>query len=483
MTVRFNDQLLLWAISVLQPASAGDALRFLNLVFPSLVGLPQVKDVRSTVDRWVEGEQVVRVHARSRLYSLTAKGNHLMPVPLRRARDKARLFLLKDARLDKVWLSGDAPERLAGDSPAESGSSGIQEARPISAAAASRSARSTGRAYWPRVAKQLQVGSDWRSPDTFFDLFSFPDSRLVHRASDRPAEGGDLSVTDLALAIGISPRLVTSFIHKPENHYRVFSIGKRGGGERTISSPRLFLKVVQYWLVDYVLYRLPQHPSTHAYQTGRSIITNASQHVNQAYVGNVDIKDFFPSIRSAVIAQLLTEHGIGSRLSDVVSRLTSLHGGLPQGAPTSPLLSNAVLFHVDELMAAYCAKRDATYTRYADDITISASSRAMVSDAFAVLRLHLGKTGLQLNEAKTRIASRSGQQKVTGVVVNDKVQPPREFRRRVRAIFHRSLIDPTAARERLSELRGYVGYLKSFPSLRDSKRLRAYADAIARLEQ
>lgn len=483
MTVRFNDQLLLWALSVLQPASAGDALRFLHLVFPGMVGLPQVKDVRGTVDRWAEGGQLVRVHARSRLYSLSAKGNHLMPVPLRRARDKARLFLMKEARLDRVSVSGDAPERLAGDSPAASGSSGTQEARPISAAAASRYARSTGRAYWPRVAKQLQVGSDWRSPDTFYDLFSFPDSRLVHRASDRPAENDDLSVTDLGLAIGISPRLLTSFIHKPENHYRVFSIGKRGGGERTISSPRLFLKVVQYWLVDYMLYRLPQHPSTHAYQTGRSIITNASQHVGQAYVGNVDIKDFFPSIRPAAIAKLLTERGCGPRLSDFVSRVTSLHGGLPQGAPTSPLLSNAVLFHVDEFMAAYCEERHATYTRYADDITISAGTRATVLDAFAVLRLQLGDTGLQLNKAKTRIASRGGQQRVTGVVVNDKVQPPREFRRRVRAIFHRSLIDPASGRERLPELRGYVGYLKSFASLRDSKHLHAYADAIARLEQ
>jgi retron-type reverse transcriptase len=262
----------------------------------------------------------------------------------------------------------------------------------------------------------------------------------------------------------------------------VFTIGKRGGGERTISSPRLFLKVVQHWLVDYVLYCLPQHPSTHAYRAGRSIVTNASQHVGQAYVGNVDIKDFFPSVRPAAIARLLTDSGLGPRLSDLVSRLTTLHGGLPQGAPTSPLLSNAFLFPIDELMVKYCAETGAIYTRYADDITISASSRPTVADAFEVLRIRLGAIGLQLNEAKTRIASRSGQQRVTGVVVNDKAQLPREFRRRVRAIFHQSLLDPAGARERLSELRGYVGYLKSFPSLRDSKHLQAYADAIAKLE-
>ena len=198
MTVRFNDQLVLWAIGVLQPATVDEALRFMSMVFKDLGPLPEVQDVQPTVDRWVEGGQLIRVHARPKLYSVTAKGNHLMSVRLRRSRDKARIFLLKEARLTKVQSSGDALKRLAGDSPAETVSSSTQEARPIDPVVVTLrdapAALNAVRAYWPRVFKQLQVGSDRRSPDTFFDLYSFPSAEVIHSVSDRPSkEGGSKS--------------------------------------------------------------------------------------------------------------------------------------------------------------------------------------------------------------------------------------------------------------------------------------------------
>lgn len=480
MTIRFNDHLLLWGIAVLQPASAADVLRFIKMMFPDAGKLPGVKDVRPTIDRWVEGGQLSRVHGKSRLYSVTAKGNHLMPVTLRRARDKARLFLLKEAHLAKVKASGEAPKRLAGDSPAETGSSNTQGARSISTAASPRDARLSVRAYWPRVVKQLQVGSEWRSPDIILDLFSFPSVETLYAASDRPAEAGDLSVTDLGLAIGISPRLLTSFMHRSDNHYREFTIGKRGGGERTISSPRLFLKTVQYWLLDYLLYQLPQHPSCHAYRRGASIVTNAEVHVRKRYVANVDVRDFFPSIRWEAVARVLLPHGFGPKLAMAVARLTSLRDGLPQGAPTSPALSNVYMFDVDEFMSQYCTSKDIDYTRYADDITFSAQDRKAILHAIGELRKRLWEKGLELNNKKTRIASSSGQQKVVGVVVNRKAQPPRKYRRRIRAMLHQAPIslsditDPVARNDRLAELRGHVSYLSAFPSLKGSPDLERY---------
>lgn len=475
MTVRFNDRLLLWSFAVLQPASPGDVLRFVRMIFPEVGEVPAVKDVQPTVDRWVEEGYVVRVYGRSKLYSLTAKGNHLMPIALRRTRDRARVFLLKDARAAKVSMSGDALERLAGVSPAVNGSSGIQEdTRPISPAAAPREARSNVRAYWPRVVKQLQVGSSGPSPDIFFDLYSFPSLRSVHVASDNPAGKGDLSITDLGLAIGVSPRLLTSFIHKPTNHYREFKIGKRGGGERRISAPRLFLKTIQYWLLDYILWRLPQHPCSHAYRVGRSIVTNAQMHVGKKYVANVDIKDFFPSIQSEAIARILQTHGCGPKLASAVARLTSLGNGLPQGAPTSPVLSNVYLIDVDASISRYCEMRKMVYTRYADDIAISGDQKESILAAIDELREHLAEKCLVLNEKKTRIASRGGQQKVTGVVVNEKAQPPRAYRRRVRAMVHQARLNPSLGLQHVAELCGHVNYLNSFPVLKDSPEMASY---------
>jgi retron-type reverse transcriptase len=204
-------------------------------------------------------------------------------------------------------------------------------------------------------------------------------------------------------------------------------------------------------------------------------------HVGKAYVANVDIKDFFPSIRASSIAQLLQANGFGPTLSVAIARLTSLNDGLPQGAPTSPALSNAYLFRLDDFVDRYCENRGAVYTRYADDITISAASRAVIVAAIDELRLHLVGFNLRLNEHKSRIASRAGQQKVTGVVVNEKAQPPREYRRLVRAMFHRAELEPHAGRQCLQELRGHVGYLRSFPTLKGDSSIKRYMDILARL--
>ena len=464
-------------MAVVQPASLGEVLRFVKSIFPDIDDLPHVKDVMPTIQRWVEGGQIFQVDGKSRLYSLGVKGNHLLSVRQRRLRDKTRLFLLGAARDARLEMSGEVPKRLAGASPAVTGSSGIQGARLISSAAAPRD----GRAYWPRVFKQLQVGSDWHSPDIFLALYSYPSPDAIHRASDRPAQGNDLSITDIGIAVGVSPRLLTSFIHKPDGHYREFMIGKRGGGERLISSPRRFLKIIQYWILDYLLTPLPVHPNCHAYRRGASILTNARGHVGKRYVANVDIKDFFPSIRPEFIAQFLRELGFGAQLAAAVSRLVTLKGGLPQGAPTSPIISNLFLADLDAAMADACDTRNLTYSRYADDITISGDSRDALLDILRVLRGKLRTKELLLNEKKTRIASQSGQQKVTGVVVNMKAQPPRQLRRKVRAMFHNAEINPKRAMKRVAELRGYVNYFNSFPVLSESRDIRRYRAILAKV--
>jgi retron-type reverse transcriptase len=361
-------------------------------------------------------------------------------------------------------------------------------ARPISAAdgpvtRVAPSALNVGRTYWPRCVKQLiKVGSGWPSPDTFLHLYSFPSVASLKLVSDRAAEGdGDLSLTDLGLAIGISPGLLTSCIHGPKGHYRHFTIQKRGGGDRLISAPRIFLKTVQYWLLDYFLDRLPLHPCSHAYQVGKSIVTNASVHVGKKYVANVDIKDFFPSIRPDLVAAMLEQHGIGPQLAATIARLSSLENGLPQGAPTSPRLSNAYMFDVDGMMRSYCEPLRMTYTRYADDITFSGDNRRNILGAIERLESQLRKKGLRLNQEKTRIASVASQQKVTGVVVNAKAQPSRVFLRRVRAMLHKAEVDPATAIPKLAELRGYVSYLNAFPALQDSAAMRRYRTVLADL--
>lgn len=485
MTIRFNEELFLWSLATLQPASISDVLMFITSIFPDVQPLPQVKDLEPVINDWREQRYIVRVHGKSRLFSVTSSGNERISIPLRKYRDQVRLFLLKSARDASLKESVGAQKGLAGASPAVNVSSDIQEgARPKDSAAVPRRPRTICRVFWPRVVRQpnFLVGSEKRSPDAFLEYYSFPTLASIHQASANSAIDADLSITDLGVALGISPRLLTSFVHKPSKHYRQFEIGKRGGGSRLISSPKAFLKVVQYWLLDYFLWRLPAHDSCHSYRKERSILTNALPHVGQPYVANIDIEDFFGSIKTDMVKEMLRKLEFGRQLSAAISRLVTLSDGLPQGAPTSPTLSNAYLFYFDEEMTIYSDKSALIYTRYADDITISGTCRDSVINAIKYAEERLRGLGLRLNNKKSRIASRGGQQRVTGVVVNVKAQPPRTLQRQVRAMFHQVAHHPEQFEGRKSELQGYLSYLHSYPELAESSALKKYKEILERLK-
>ncbi len=485
MTIRFNEDLLLWSLATLQPATIGDALLFIGAMFSDVQPLPQVKELEPTIDAWRDQGDIIRVHGKSRLYSVTSSGNERLSFPLRRYRDRVRLFLLKSARDASLIVSGEAREGLAGASLAVDGSSSTQEGtRPKDSAAVPRRPRNIGRIFWPRIVKQpnFKVGSKLRSPDTFFEYYSFPTLAAIHQASRNPAEQSDLSITDLGIALGVSPRLLTSFTHKPSRHYRQFEIGKRGGGKRLISSPKAFLKVVQYYLLDYFFWRLPVHESCHSYRKERSIHTNATPHVARTYVSNIDIENFFGSIDANMVRVVLHRHGFGRKFAHAISRLVTLTNGLPQGAPTSPIISNCFLFDFDDAMTKFSAANGLVYTRYADDITLSGDERGPVIKAIKFAEHLLLQTGLRLNEEKTRIASRGGQQKVTGIVVNAKAQPPRKLRRQIRAMFHQAERHPDQFKDRIAVLRGYLSYLRSFPVLEEAEDLKRYAQVIKKLK-
>ena len=474
MAVKFNKDLFLWSLGVLQPASAVETMAFISNIYPNIPSssLPSIKDVEYNLKQWTKDGVVMLVRESAPyLYSLTYKGSMRLSVKIRRNRDKTRLFLLKKARSYILRISGEEVQELAGVSPAEDDSSILQDARPIPLTVAR-----AGQRYWPRVSKQLKLtaGPDITSPDIYFTLCSFPSVKTLRSASLKTTEDNDLSIYDIAIAIGISPRLLTSFIHATHKHYRSFQIGKRGGGTRIINSPRVFIKVVQYWVLDYLLHSLKIHPSCQSYQKGKSILSNASSHVGKQYVANMDIVDFFGSIKTENVNHLLKENSFGDQLSMFIARLVTYNNALPQGAPTSPIISNSYLFKFDQVASKISNELELAYTRYADDITVSGNFLSDIKKCINKLTLLLNTYGLQLNDKKTRIATKGGQQRVTGLVVNVQAAPPRLFRRKIRAMFHNADINPEQYNSRIAELNGYLSYLQSFPHIKDKEEIARY---------
>ena len=484
MTGRVNRELLLWGLGVIQPASAEDLCLFLEAMYPDSGPMPSANLIEAELERFANLGWIICVYKKLALYSLREKANLRMPVSLRHERDKLRLVLMKSAKGARFGLSGEAEQELSGDSPDIDVSSNVKEVArspdsAVSPLSRSRSiARPNGRVWWPRLLKQLDfpVGLKSVSPDPRLSYYSFPTLASVNKACVDDTVEKDLDVSGLATAIGISGRLLGFFMHQPTKHYRQFAIGKRGGGTRTINSPRLFLKMVQSWINDYLLWRLPQHDSSHAYRRGRSIITNADQHIQKRYVGNLDIEDFFGSVRQQAVKKLLRDNGFGYQLAYIISQITTLGNSLPQGAPTSPCISNAYLSDFDYRMAAICREAQLSYTRYADDISISGDSKERIDSVFREVSIQLERKSLRLNASKTRIASKGGQQRVAGVVVNTIAQPPRKLRRRIRAMFHRAQHSPELYQDKLelNKLAGYLSYLRSFPALREKNELESY---------
>jgi RNA-directed DNA polymerase len=255
--------------------------------------------------------------------------------------------------------------------------------------------------------------------------------------------------------------------------YRKVDIPKRGGSTRTLHVPAMKLRAVQRSIVRTILRKLPVHPAAKGFVRRRSIVDHASLHMAKPYVVVCDIADFFTSTKAKRLRYRFQKiFGWSEATTDLLIRLTCLpdDGGLPQGAPTSPLLANIVNRSLDVRLEALAKKRHLDYSRYADDIAFSPKEAGHPSNPDYVIRIVqfvLEDYGYELRPNKCRILRRHVRQTVTGLVVNDKCNLSRTVRRRLRAAEHRankgqSLSSPTQAGEETpmsaDELKGWRAY-------------------------
>lgn len=252
----------------------------------------------------------------------------------------------------------------------------------------------------------------------------------------RVREGRGLGVEELARRLGMGPRELRLFAPS----YREARIPKRSGGTRRLLVPDDRTKALQRRILRRVLDRLRAHPAANGFERERSIVHNALPHVGRAVVVKLDVVDFFPATAARRLDGYFRRIGWDADAAALLVRLTTHENGLPQGAPTSPRLSNLVNFRIDAQLAALAARRKGAYTRYADDLTFSFPKdyprrvRGVVQKARRVLAAN----GYLMHVRRKLSIRRAHQrQAVTGLVVNAKVALPRERRRWLRAVRHR----------------------------------------------
>ena len=242
-------------------------------------------------------------------------------------------------------------------------------------------------------------------------------------------------IGEFANRLGMDPREIIAV----DRSYREFQIRKRSGAFRKIAAPNPDLKRLQRRILKRLLARLKTHPCATGFQPGVSFVDNARCHQSQRIVIKVDLVNFFPSIDRDRIEAYFRRIGWNRKAAQLLTELTTFQGALPQGAPTSPRLSNLVNYRMDTQLAVLAEAHQGIFTRYADDITISLSDEQyeVHRTVQSILRI-VRQSGYRPHVGRKFDVRRSHQrQVVTGLVVNDRANLPRETRRWLRAVEYR----------------------------------------------
>jgi RNA-directed DNA polymerase len=255
------------------------------------------------------------------------------------------------------------------------------------------------------------------------------------------------------LDVEISAMLRILYKAPDAERYRHFEIPKRSGGMRKISAPHGLLREMQDKLHRDFKQLYDAHPRAHGFIEKRSIATNAKEHIGKRWVLNVDLVDFFPTINFGRVRGLFMKppFEMGAAAATVCAQIVTYRNGLPQGAPTSPVLSNFIATSLDRRLLRLARQNKLEYSRYADDITFS-TNLAQFPPAIAIreeipgggfkvaagdaLEQAIVACGFAVNGNKVRIQGRGVQQRVTGLVVNSRINVERERIRKIRAMLH-----------------------------------------------
>ena len=202
--------------------------------------------------------------------------------------------------------------------------------------------------------------------------------------------------------------------------YRDFDITKKNGKKRAISEPLPSLKEIQVWILKDILEKVPVNPFAKAYKPKTSLTENLKFHKNQPKVFTLDLENFFPSIKIELVEKVFLELGYSKMVSNLLTKLCTRDNALPQGAPTSPYLSNLIFKEADALIADFCKQQKIRYTRYADDLTFSGDFDE--NELLNLVTKSIENLNLHINQSKTKLMTPDKRQTVTGIVVNDKPQ-------------------------------------------------------------
>ncbi|VVT53836.1 Retron-type RNA-directed DNA polymerase (EC [Kosakonia radicincitans] len=283
----------------------------------------------------------------------------------------------------------------------------------------------------------------------------------------------------MSKATRISVETLRLMIHRADFRYRIYSVEKKGPERkmRTIYQPSRELKALQGWVLRNILDKLSSSPFSMGFEKNQSILNNATPHMGANFILNIDLEDFFPSLTADKVFGVFHSLGYNRLISSSLTKICCYKNILPQGAPSSPKLANLICSKLDYRIQGYAGSRGLIYTRYADDLTLSAQSMKKVVKAKDFLISIIPTEGLTVNSKKTCISGPRSQKKVTGLVISqEKVGVGRLKYKEIRAKIHHVF---TGRSVEVEHVKGWLSFISSVDA-KSHKRLLTY---IGRLER
>lgn len=271
---------------------------------------------------------------------------------------------------------------------------------------------------------------------------------------------------------GLPEALAIMLVRSAPHRYKVFKIEKRTPGTyRTIAQPSREIKALQRWVVSDVLSDLPVHTCATAYKKDSGIKRNAQAHVANQYLLKMDFKDFFPSIDAAALKAHITTYVPDRFSADEIESICRIVLWMPRhqtkmilsiGGPSSPFISNSIMFEFDRLVNDFCTQEGAVYTRYADDLAISTNVPGVLNEIKNFVEVACKKIAypkIAINQEKTISTSKKHLRKITGLVISSegKISLGRERKREIRSMLHHVLCGRLSKAE-IQKVRGLLAF-------------------------
>ncbi|HHT3528363.1 TPA: retron St85 family RNA-directed DNA polymerase [Enterobacter asburiae] len=229
------------------------------------------------------------------------------------------------------------------------------------------------------------------------------------------------NVDDLSQSLRLPKEVISKFSFNNDRYYHRIEMEKKSGGIRHIESPLKELKAIQRWVLRYILDKLSPSSYAKGFVRKKSILDNAKPHEGNQYVLNLDLKDFFTTVQASHVYTLFKNIGYNNNIAFILTSFCTKSGYLPQGAPTSPALSNLVCLRLDHRISTYCKKRALIYTRYADDLCISGNKILILQKASYLIKDIICDEGFTINAKKEKFLGPKVRREVTGLTVTPKI--------------------------------------------------------------